>query len=297
MKIKETKLWTALVTPLDESGEIDFTALKELFKEQENAGNGILLLGSTGESLNLDLEERKKIIDFTSDIGHNVPLMVGVGGANLKSMQEWISFLENFNHIDAYLMVTPLYAKPGVMGQYEWFKTLMDQAGKPVMLYNIPSRTGITLHFETLKKLIGHKRLWALKEASGNIDVFKKYRETAPDLNLYSGDDAFFPEHAKLGARGLVSVASNAWPEQTALYVEQALQNKLTEKKLWEKACDSLFTASNPIPVKALLHLQQKIKTPLTRPPLSSRDLKETAGLLEMDYAIKKWFKEQTQEK
>ena len=261
-------LWTALVTPMLENGEVDYPSLKTLLQEQNNAGNGILILGSTGESLNLDEHEKKEILDFVCQQNLNVPLMAGVGGINLKKTQEWVSYLETLN-LDCYLLVTPLYAKPGTVGQTHWFKSLMDISSRPVILYNVPSRTGSSLSFDTVKELSNHKNFWGIKEASGSVEEFKKSRAEAPNAKIYSGDDGMLPDFAPHGAFGLISVASNVWPFKTHQVTRWCLEKTPIDIKTWKECCDTLFLASNPIPAKTLLSIKGKIQFPHLRAPLS----------------------------
>ncbi len=291
--INSTPLWTAVVTPLNEDLTIDLDSLERILRDQDEAGNGILILGSTGEALNLNLEERKNILNFVLDLGLKSPIMCGVGGINLTDTCEWVSYLDGLA-IDAYLFVTPLYAKPGDEGQYEWFKTLMDVSNKPVMLYNVPGRAGASLSYEAVKRLSKHKAFWAIKEASGSPECFAKYVEAAgPQGRVYSGDDALLPEFTPLGAKGLVSVASNAWPTQTHAYTKACLTNELSdeEKNMWVEASNSMFVASNPVPVKWLMKEQGVIGSAALRPPLSIKDMKSESIVRNMNEKILKWSK------
>jgi 4-hydroxy-tetrahydrodipicolinate synthase len=165
-------------------GSIHFDDLEVLVKKQEKAGNGILILGSTGEGLALGDEEKKEIVDFVSGLSPNIPVMVGVGGFNLKKQSDWILYC-NEKNVDGYLLVTPLYSKPGRNGQAAWFKALMDVSDKLCMIYNIPSRTGMKLFPGVLRELAGHDNLWAVKEASGSIQEYQQFREAAPEIPLY----------------------------------------------------------------------------------------------------------------
>src|SRR5690606_30822499 len=119
--------------------------------------------------------------------------------------------------------VTPLYAKPGAKGQIQWFKTLMDAVSRPVMLYNVPGRTAVAMSLEAVGALNSHKNFWAIKEASGSVEKMKEYLKAAGGKQVYCGDDALTPDFVQAGAVGLVSVASNAWPKETHLYVKQCL--------------------------------------------------------------------------
>ena len=293
MDINSTILWTAVITPLLDSGRVDYRSLENVLKQQEKANNGILILGSTGEALNLSENERKSVLEFTLNLKLNSPIMCGVGGSELDETKSWLSYLEGLN-IDCYLMVTPLYAKPGRLGQYYWFKSLMDQATKPVVLYNVPSRTGISLNFETVEMLKSHKNLWAIKEASGSTQDFKKYADIDSKIKVFSGDDALLPDFTPLGAKGLISVASNVWPSQTNLYVQQCLTSKIKNEDIikWKSATNSLFLASNPIPAKRMMEYNKDIASATTKLPLHHMDLETLAPIIEEDRIVNSWYSE-----
>jgi len=288
-ELNSTILWTALVTPLKDSGEVDFASLRQLIENQENAGNGILVLGSTGEAMSFSLKERQEILEFVIDLKSDIPIMVGVGGTNIEDSREWIGYLNGLN-VDAYLLVTPLYFKPGFQGQLGWFQDLLDRANKPCMLYNVPSRTGISLNVDTVRELSSHRNFWALKEASGSIDDYRGYRDAINgEALLFSGDDAMMPHFARLGCSGCVSVASNVWPEETRQYVEDCLHGEDLDE-IWEHACKSLFVVTNPIPVKGLLETLGVISTPKLRLPLSNGDLSDTKVLMLAHGEVREWY-------
>lgn len=287
-----TTLWTALITPMNQKGEVNFSDLKNLVKLQEDAGNGILVIGSTGEGLSLDGHEKREIVRFMDDYNPSVPWMIGVGGFRAEDQKDWIDF-GNSTNADAFLLVNPLYAKPGTEGQFEWFSSLMDNSEKPCMLYNIPSRTGTSLSAEVFKRLSKHKHCWALKEASGNISDFESFRLAAPEVPVFSGDDALMPYFANAGASGLVSVSSNVWPAETKKYVDLCLRGDVKSVfPVWKKAIEVLFSASNPVPVKSLLYKKNMISAAYVRPPLSVEDLPSVDGLFQADINIRKWFKQ-----
>lgn len=289
-KLKNTILWTALVTPMKENGELDLDDLASLIHKQDEAGNGVLILGSTGEGLALGLEDKKAVVKTAASLNIDVPLMAGVGGFNLREQIEWIEYCQEFD-IESYLLVTPLYAKPNLKGQIAWFKALMDAAGKPCMLYNVPSRTGVKMHPQALGALKDHPHLYGLKEASGSIDEYQQFRKTAPEVPHFSGDDGLTPFFAMAGCSGLVSVASNVWPEATHRYAQWCLEGRGPELlPLWQECTAELFKASNPIPTKALLKEKGWIKTPALRPPLTHEDLQETSGVVKADERIRKWY-------
>lgn len=290
--LNSTPLWTAVITPLNADQTVDLDSLERILRLQDEAGNGILILGSTGEALNLNLEERKNILNFTLNLGLKSPIMCGVGGINLSETCEWVSYLDGLD-IHAYLLVTPLYAKPGDEGQYHWFKTLMDVSNKPVMLYNVPSRAGISLSIDAVKRLNGHRSFWAIKEASGSVEMFAKYVEAADGGRVYSGDDAMLPAFTPLGAKGLVSVASNPWPKETNQYVRDCLSGELseTDAQMWIEASNSMFVASNPVPAKWLMKEQGQIETATLRPPLSIKDMTKESIVKSANTKITNWRK------
>lgn len=285
-------LWTALVTPFNSNGEVDYEDLLTLLKQQEEAQNAILILGSTGEALNIDLETRKKIVEFTCEQNLNVPLMVGVGGSLIESCTEWIEWL-NDKAIHSLLLVTPLYAKPGRKGQTAWFQKLLDTAKLPCVLYNVPGRTAIPMHIETVKDVIKHPNFFGIKEASGSVEKFSEYCRAAEGKVMYCGDDGLMPEFTKAGAKGLISVASNVWPKETHLYVRQNLNGSFTENELWTTAANSLFLASNPVPAKCLLAKRGDIKTSTLHLPLHADDLESLDPVLESDERVQNWFSNQ----
>ncbi|MDI6402231.1 4-hydroxy-tetrahydrodipicolinate synthase [Balneolaceae bacterium ANBcel3] len=288
-------VWTAIVTPLTNSGLPDLDSMERLLREQEEAGNGVLILGSTGESLNLSDSERKLIVEFTLSLDLNVPIMVGVGGHFLPDMVSWLYFLET-KKVDAYLMVTPLYSKPGPEGQYRWFKTLMDIVTRPVMLYNIPGRTGTPLNLEVVRRLSDHRNFWAIKEASGSVDDFCAYGEASGDAMMFSGDDLMLPQFAPHGARGVVSVAGNVWPRETRLYTELALEGSLSEedKEFWMIASKAMFVASNPVPAKMVLYKEGRIRTPEVKLPLHKDDMTRLEEVCDISRKVNEWYQKKT---
>jgi len=176
-------LWTALVTPFLENDQIDFVSLQHIAIAQAQAGNGLLLLGSTGEGLALTSDEQLSIVEFVCDLQLNTPLMVAVGGYNLAEQLNWLNRCNTLN-IDSYLLATPLYAKPGVVGQTQWFKALLDAAKFPCMLYNVPSRSGIEIPIATVQNVQDHPNCWAMKEASGDLNKFLSYRQHCQNIEL-----------------------------------------------------------------------------------------------------------------
>ncbi|WDE12308.1 4-hydroxy-tetrahydrodipicolinate synthase [Thalassomonas haliotis] len=282
-------LWTALVTPFLADGEIDFISLEAIARDQADAGNGILLLGSTGEGLALSFDEQLSIVEYICGLSLAVPLMVAVGGYDLPAQLTWIKTCNRLP-VQAYLLGSPLYAKPGPEGQFLWFSALLEQAKYPCMLYNVPSRSGVELDVNTLARLQQHHNCWALKEASGELEQFLRYRQACPELALYSGEDAMMPYLASAGAQGLVSVCANAWPEATRSYVELSLAAENQGLfPLWQNAIAPLFAVANPIPVKQLMFEQQVLSSPVLRPPLTHTELPDSQALVHQDQLISQW--------
>lgn len=291
--LSEYPLWTALVTPFNDKGEVDYEDLAKLLKQQEDAQNGILILGSTGEALNIEPAIRKEIVSFACQQNLNVPLMVGVGGALIDSCREWMEWL-NEQPIHSFLIVTPLYAKPGPKGQTAWFKALLDTAKFPCVLYNVPGRTAIPMALDAVKALKEHPNFFGIKEASGSVEKFTEYKNAAGEGKImYCGDDALMPEFTAAGAKGLISVASNVWPKATHLYVRQNLNGAFTEKQLWTEAANSLFLVANPIPAKRLLAKRGDIKSAYLQLPLLAEELENIEPILSHDERIAQWYSTQ----
>jgi 4-hydroxy-tetrahydrodipicolinate synthase len=291
--LNDYPLWTAIVTPMNDDATVDYTSFEKILREQEAAGVAVVILGSTGEALNLNKDECKSILEFGLKLNLNVPVMTGIGGFNQKDTLSYVDYLNTLS-LDAYLVVTPLYSKPGEHGQTEWFKAILDKALKPCMLYNVPGRTGVKMNFNAVVNLKDHKNFWAIKEASGLVEDFKKYAESAPKVRMYSGDDGMMYDFTPHGCVGLVSVASNAWPLETLAYVKKSVAKKLSsdEAQLWKDNAETLFIAANPVPVKNLMHVQGKIKTKVLRAPLHHADFADNKAVIEADKKIKTWYKE-----
>lgn len=281
--MKELPLWTALITPFDHHRHVDYASVKTLIKRQEEAQNGILLLGSTGEALNMPLDAKKRLAEFVLAQKPSVPVMVGVGGAQLEEQKSWIHFCERLG-ADGFLLVTPYYSRPGAKGQIHWFSSLADETDKLCMLYNVPARTATRLSPEALKAVAAKENIYALKEASGSLEDYEAYRSAAPDLNFYSGNDNMVFELCRRGAKGLVGVMSNVYPKLTRRYVEESLAQKRTELIESCELGSLQVNCQNPLPSKALLYKKGLIESDLLLPPLCIDDLSNAE---ELDHADK----------
>lgn len=287
-----------MVTPMNDTGTVNYSNFEYLLRMQESAGNGVVILGSTGESLNLTPAERRQIVAFTTKLNLNIPIMVGVGGCELSSTLDWLNYLET-QAVDAYLMVTPIYAKPGSEGQFHWFSTLLEAVSRPCMLYNVPSRSGTALDRKAVRRLSEHPNFWAIKEASGSTQEFVMYTHSANGAPVFSGDDAMMWEFGALGCAGVVSVASNIWPRETRLFTRMAIEQALTSEEinLWRDASNALFIASNPIPVKTLLMMEGIIDSNTVKLPLHADDLTNVETLRRASHRVQEWYKKCVREK
>jgi 4-hydroxy-tetrahydrodipicolinate synthase len=274
MSILNNFLYTACITPFI-GNEIDFESFEKNLRLQDNARNGVLILGSTGESLALSLEERMKIVRFVIELELKTQIMIGIPSINLEQSLEWVKFCESMSQksFDGYLLSSPLYTKPGIIGQTKWFETIMSESKRDFMLYNIPGRTGVKLFPEILTNLSHFKNLVALKDSGGDLNITKQYLNANKNVKIYCGDDEMTKDMMQVGATGLVSVASNIWPQQTKSIVKHCLSGLDFNHQTWIEICKTLFLSSNPIPAKALMFEKKMIKSKLTRPPLSQGDL------------------------
>jgi len=289
-------VWTALITPLLPDGTVDFNSLSNIARAQEEAGNGILLLGSTGEGLALSEQEQLAVVHHVCQLALSVPIMVAVGGYQLAVQERWIQACNELR-VSAYLLATPLYAKPGPSGLTQWFSTLLDCAKHPCMLYNVPSRSGVNIPVSTVQQLQNHPNCWAMKEASGDLATFLSYKQHCPEIALFSGEDAMMPYLAGAGVEGLVSVSANAWPKETRAYVEKALRNEHHGLfPVWQNAVDALFQVANPIPVKVLMKEKGMIASATLRAPLTEHEIPKNHQLQQVDQLIENWFSENHQQ-
>ena len=256
-------LGVALVTPFMENGAIDFAAVAKIVDNLIAGGvDYILVLGTTGETPTLSTDERKALIRFVRDrVAGRVKLMVGVGGNCthdvVKTLRTW-----DLRGYDAVLSVNPYYNKPNQEGLYQHFKALAEASPLPVMLYNIPGRTGVNMAPETIARLATDcDNIIGVKEASGNLEQMEQIKALTPsNFLLISGDDGLTVEVVKRGGVGVISVLANAYPAETKEFVSLALDGNTEEAEQKLKALDgiisSLFEEGNPVGVKTALYLK-----------------------------------------
>ncbi len=254
----------AMVTPFNTDGSVDLEGLKRLINFQIDGGVQYLVsLGTTGEASTLSKEEKKTVWEFTRDtVAGRVPLVAGIGG---NSTLDVIKDLESFNSVgyDAILSVSPYYNRPTQEGIYQHYKAIAQAAPLPVMLYNVPTRTGSNMTAETTLRLAhDFKNIIAVKEAAGNFDQFNKIlRDKPEDFLFISGDDAVSLPLIAMGAVGIISVVANAIPGLFSKMIELCLQGKFNDAQILHykilEFTNSLFLEGNPCGVKeALKHLE-----------------------------------------
>lgn len=269
----------ALITPFTQNGAIDFAALARVVDNLIDGGvDYILVLGTTGETPTLTTDERKALIRFVRDrVAGRVALMVGIGGNCTRdviaTLRTW-----DLSGYDAILSVNPYYNKPNQEGLYQHFKAIAETSPLPVVLYNIPGRTGVNMEPETIARLAKEcENIIGVKEASGNLEQMERVKALTPnDFLLISGDDGLTVEVIKRGGVGVISVLANIYPAETAKVVEFALQGNIEEAELKLKALDgiiaSLFEEGNPVGIKSALSLKGICTSTMRLPLVSGSD-------------------------
>jgi len=259
---------TALVTPFQSDGSLDLATFDRLIRDQIDAGvSAIIPCGTTGESPTLSGEEKKTLISEAIRIcrGSSTAVIAGTGSNNTQetvTLSRWASQ----EGADAVLIVTPYYNKPSHAGMLTHFIQVADAVQCPVMLYNVPGRTGVSLSPETAAKLSQHPRIRFLKEASGNVALTSEFldqlRLAGSSLEIFSGDDATFLPLLSVGAKGVVSVASNLFPRAMIQIQTLFEEGKNTEAQRIHQhyfpLFRDLFIESNPVPIKlSLAHVSE----------------------------------------
>lgn len=264
----------ALVTPFNNTGTVDYEALSSLVDHTINGGvNYLVVLGTTGETATLTLQEKKKVFASVAEFNANrVPLVAGIGGNDTLAIKETIKNFDKTGY-DAILSVSPYYNKPSQEGIYQHYKALAEVAPLDLILYNVPGRTASNMSAETICRLAhDFKNIIGVKDAGGNFDQFSQILRDMPDnFLLISGDDPITLPMMALGASGVISVIGNALPEQVANMVNSCLKGDFknatkTHLSLIEFT-KLAFAEGNPAGVKtALQHLD--ICSDLVRLPL-----------------------------
>lgn len=264
----------ALVTPMDEHGEIDFPALADLVEWHINAKtDAIVAVGTTGESATLSPQEQFAIIDFVvKQAAGRIPIIAGAGTNATQTTLNLIKQAEKAK-ADACLLVTPYYNKPTQEGLYQHFKLLAEKTSLPIILYNVPNRTACDLLPETVGRLAQIKSIIGIKEATGQLARAQAIlAQCGAGFHVFSGDDASALDLLTHGAKGVISVTANIAPQKMAELCHAVLegnsQRALQLNTELASLHQNLFVQSNPMPVKWALHYLNKIKAGIRLPLL-----------------------------
>lgn len=266
-------LGVALATPFRKDASIDFPALSRLVEHVITGGvNYILVMGTTGESVTLNRDEKNAIVRFViEETDHKVPIIVGIGGNNTHHI---ISEIRNFSfgHIDGILSVAPYYNKPSQKGLTDHYKAIAAASPVPVILYNVPGRTGVNIQAETTLELAHSTgNIVAIKEASGNLSQIIRIAKDKPeDFLIISGDDALTIPIISVGGSGVISVAANAYPRPFRQIVDAAMAGDFRQAAAihyrFVELIDLLFADGNPGGIKAVLNEMHLIENNLRLP-------------------------------
>jgi 4-hydroxy-tetrahydrodipicolinate synthase len=252
----------AIVTPFNKDFSVDFKSLSNLIEHLiKGKVEYIVVLGTTGETVTLNKSERQAVVDHVvKTVKKRIPVVLGLGGNNTLDLVEYCKDKNNFTGIDAVLSVSPYYNKPNQRGIYEHYKTLAANCPVPIILYNVPGRTGSNISADTTIQLAKEvKNIIAIKEASGNMEQCMKIIKNRPkDFLVISGDDLLTLPLAACGADGVISVVANAYPKEFSEMVRKSLAGKISEaQKLHYKLTDiieKLFADGNPAGIKCVLN-------------------------------------------
>lgn len=279
---------TAMVTPFDANGEVDFNAVRDLVNYLiDNGTDGLVVAGTTGESPTLTTEEKVALFKCVVEtVNGRIPVIAGTGSNNTRASIN-LTKLAAEAGVDGIMLVTPYYNKPSQEGLFQHFKTIAESTSLPVMLYNIPGRSVVNMSVETIVRLSQIDNIVSIKEASGNLDAMAEIiNQTPSDFTLYSGDDGLTVPVLAIGGAGVVSVASHIIGNEMQEMVRHFKNGRVQEAAGLHRSLlpimKALFAAPNPTPVKAALNLNGinvgGVRLPLI--PLSEEELNELKNVL-----------------
>ena len=268
----------ALITPFKDDESIDFDALSKLIEYQiQNGIDYLVVLGTTAETPTLTEQEKNEVLSFVIErVKERVPIVLGLGGNNTRGIVERLK-TESFQGVDAILSVVPYYNKPSQEGIYQHYKAIASATKLPVILYNVPGRTGVNMTAETTLRLAREfDNIVAIKEASGNITQMDDIIKNKPkDFMVISGDDGITFPLITLGAVGVISVIGNASPREFSRMVRLALEgdyaNALLIHHKFTELFELLFVDGNPAGVKSILSSMGYIRNRLRLPLVPTR--------------------------
>lgn len=274
----------AIITPFTKEGKVNYPALKTILEYQIAHGtDAIVICGTTGESATLSHEEHTEAIRFTVEtVAHRIPVIAGTGSNDTAYALHLSNEAEKIG-VDGLLMVTPYYNKASQAGLIKHYTYLADRVSTPIIIYNVPSRTGCDVKPETYAELSKHKMIYAAKEASGNISsIAKTISLCEKDFTIYSGNDDQITAIMSLGGKGVISVLSNVAPQVAHDIAASALAGDFEQSRKLQieylELCNALFMDVNPIPVKQAMNMMGFAAGPL-RMPLCEMNEANTAKL------------------
>ena len=266
----------AIVTPLNKSGEVDYASLKNLLNWHiEEGTDGIVSVGTTGESATLDVKEHIEVIDFTVKfINKRIPVIAGTGANSTHEAVE-LSQEAKLRGADYVLLVTPYYNKPNQKGLIKHYEKIANSVDIKQVLYNVPSRTACDMSPETVETLSKHENIVGVKEAVDNVERIRQLvniSKKCKNFSILSGDDPTFMSSLIQGAHGVISVAANVIPNPISQICKHVKADKYDEaeklNKLYDDLYGLLFVESNPIPLKWMMYkmglIENSIRLPLT---------------------------------
>lgn len=263
---------TALATPFKQ-GEVDYPSVKKLIRFQvDNGIEGVVVNGTTGESPTLDADEVEALFKFVkSELGGQVPVLVGTGSNSTKKTVEASVRAEGWG-ADGLLIVTPYYNKPPQRGLVAHYKAVAESVEVPILLYNVPGRTAVSLGAEATAELSRVPNIVGVKDATADMGLGKRIIDLCgAEFTVTSGDDFTFIDLALIGGTGVISVLSNIAPKQVRTLLDRARKKDASASKELEalkKLTELLFVEANPIPVKSALHMMGVFETDEMRLPL-----------------------------
>lgn len=277
---------TALATPFKEDLTIDYEAYEKLLSYQvENKVDGLVVCGTTAEAATMDKKEKLDLINFTIEkVGGQLPIIVGTGSNNTKEAAEFSKVVSEIDGVDALLVVTPYYNKANREGLYRHFASIAEKSTKPIILYNVPSRTGVNIDPELVGELSKIENIVGIKDATGDLHYTIKVKSLVDeDFAIYSGNDDLIVPLMSVGGSGVISVLSNILPKETSQMVHDYIEGREKDAGISQvkyiNLIEALFNEVNPVPVKEALRLIG-ISDNYMRLPLSPAN-SETAELLE----------------
>lgn len=274
-------LGVALITPFSDNNSIDFDALSRLVEYQlANGTDYLVALGTTAETPTLSKKEKAEVVRcIVNQTKGRVPVVMGVGGNNTAELVEELKH-GDFTGVSGILSVTPYYNKPTGEGLFQHYKTLSSHSPLPIILYNVPGRTGVNMTAETTLRIAREcPNVVAIKEASGDLNQIKAIIQAAPDgFQVISGDDAITTSVIEEGGIGVISVFANAFPKEMSWLVKSALEGDLVNARRemeanYDRLFHLMFVEGNPSGVKCMLHLKGMIANRLRLPlvPVSEK--------------------------